>query len=392
MTTFSTLTTLPADPIYGMQVVFKSDKRPNRINLSIGVCQEPNGKIVKFQAVSKAEEKLYSQHPSKEYLPIIGYAPFITKAIEVVCGNSEKPLLGMQTVGGTGALYIASKLLLQANVKEIFIPGPSWPNHRQLFESAGLKVTSYAYYDQVQAKLDFPALIEAISQMPEGSAILLQASCHNPTGVDPSMAEWAILSDLILKKRLVPLFDLAYQGLGTSLEGDSESIRLFLEAGHEMMVATTFAKNLGLYNERVGALIIHSSQKTLASIESHAKSIARTCYSSPPAHGAQVAALLFQDEELTAMWKSELETIRNQLSKQRQILFEALTQKNPPFAFEHLMTTSGLFCLFDLTEKEVIQLREKNALYVALDGRVCLAAITEEKAEIAANAFYELRR
>jgi aspartate/tyrosine/aromatic aminotransferase len=392
MTKFSTLTKLPADPIYGMQVVFKSDPRPNKINLSIGVCQEPDGKTVKFEAVTQAEEELSSQDLSKEYLPIIGYAPFITKAIELVCGAPSKPLFGMQTVGGTGALYIASKLLLRSGVKEIFIPTPSWPNHHLLFEAAGLIVTNYPYYDQSQAKLDFPALIKAIEKMPEESAILLQASCHNPTGIDPTIAEWKVLSDLILKRKLIPLFDLAYQGLGTNLERDAEPIRLFLEAGHEMMVATTFAKNFGLYNDRAGALIVHSSKEAIECLESHAKRIARTCYSSPPAHGAHIAAFLLQDHKLTAMWKNELQRVCAQLRTQREILFEALRQKNPPFAFDHLMHTNGLFCLFDLSEKDVLQLREKEALYVALDGRICLSAITEEKATRIANAFYELNR
>lgn len=395
MTKFSTLTKLPADPIYGMQAIFKSDQRQNKINLSIGVCQEPNGKIVKFKAVTKAEERLHSQNASKEYLPIVGYQPFAKEAIELVCGASAKKaphsLFGMQTVGGTGALYIAAKVLLNSGVNKIFIPEPSWPNHRQLFEAADLTVIDYPYYDPSKAQLDFSSLIEAINQMPEESAILLQASCHNPTGIDPTTAQWKILSDLILKRKITPLFDLAYQGLGTDLDKDAESIRLFLEAGHEMMIATTFAKNFGLYNDRVGALIVHSSQDALERLESHAKSIARTCYSSPPAHGAQIATILLQDEELKALWQSQLQETRNQLRTQREILFTALQQKKPPFAFEHLMHTNGLFCLFDLSNKQVLQLREEHALYVALDGRICLAAITEERAKVVASAFYELR-
>ena len=340
--------------------------------------------------MSKAEERLHLKNLSKEYLPITGYLPFCKQAITLVCGETTKPLFSMQTVGGTGALYIAAKVLLHANIKEIFISEPSWPNHRQLFEAAGLKVSTYPYYDRDKAELDFPGLIEAISKMPKESAILLQASCHNPTGIDPTPAQWKTLSDLILEKQITPLFDLAYQGLGSTLDEDSQSIRLFLAAGHEMMIATTLAKNFGLYNELAGALIVHSSQDAIICLESHAKAIARSCYSSPPAHGAQIATFLLEDEELKMLWHHELETTRKQLQLQREILFSALQKKNPPFAFEHLMRTNGLFCLFGLSNAQVIQLREEHAIYVALDGRICIAAITEERAERISQAFCEL--
>lgn len=387
---FSILTKLPTDPIYGMQVTFKSDPRPNKINLSIGVCQDPTGKVIKFEATTKAEEQLHLQKLSKEYLPIVGYQPFCKHIAEVVCGKSANPLFSMQTVGGTGALYVAAKLLLNANIKEIFISEPTWPNHRQLFEASGLQVRTYPYYDRSRAAIDFDAMIDAIKKMPKESAILLQASCHNPTGVDPTPEQWTILSDLILERQITPLFDLAYQGLGESLEKDSTSIRLFLEAGHELLVATTLAKSLGLYNERVGALIASSSKEALECLESHAKVIARCCYSSPPAHGAQIAACLFSDNELVALWNSELEKTRKQLRHQRELLFTSLQKNRPPFAFDHLMHTNGLFCLFDLSERQVHELREKHAIYVALDGRICLAAITEKNVDTITQAFCEL--
>src|SRR5437588_19331 len=148
ITKFSTLTKLTPDPIYGMQVIFKADPRAHKINLSIGVCQEPNGKIVKFNAMTKAEERLHLKNLSK------GYLPFCQQVSKLVCGDTTKPLFSMQTIGGTGALYVAAKVLLHSNIKEIFISEPSWPNHRQLFESAGLKVSTYPYYDRDKAELD----------------------------------------------------------------------------------------------------------------------------------------------------------------------------------------------------------------------------------------------
>lgn len=388
---FNSLTLLPSDPIYGMQALYKADERPSKINLSIGICLNEQGKLLRFKALEEAESRVFKKSPSKEYLPITGLASFCEKAQKLIVGDRpQDDFFSAQTVGGTGALFVAGQLLVKAGIKQVFIPEPSWPNHKQLFEAAGLTVTSYPYYDKANICLEFDKMVEAVANMPVDSAIVLQASCHNPTGIDPTANQWQILSTHILQKQILPIFDLAYLGLGDGIQEDAQGIQTFLNDGHDMFICTTFAKSMGLYNDRLGLLSIKMPKTQLDILASHVRSIARTCYSSPPAAGAHLAAEILSDSTLAQMWKDELNHTRLRLQTQRSMLFKEMQNHSCKIPFEHLLQTKGLFCLLDVPPEKVITLRENDGIYIALDGRISLAAITNENAAVIAKGLSKL--
>ena len=388
---FNSLTLLPADPIYGMQALYKADKRPNKINLSIGICLDEQSKLLRFKALVEAEARVFHKSPSKEYLPITGHASYCEQAQKIVLGDHPAgDFFSAQTVGGTGALYVAGQLLVKAGVKEVHIPEPTWPNHKQLFEAAGLKVTSYPYYDKANICLEFDKMMQTISNMPKDSVIVLQASCHNPTGIDPTIEQWQALSSLIKQKQILPIFDLAYLGLGNGVQEDAQGIRIFLKDGHDMFICTTFAKSMGLYNDRLGLLSIKMPSDKLNILASHVRSIARTCYSSPPACGAHLANEILADAELKNMWTNELNATRMRLGTQRTMLYNALKTHGCKVPFEHLLQTKGLFCLLDIPPEKVAKLRDDSGIYIALDGRISLAAITKENVETIAIGLSKL--
>ena len=98
-------------------------------------------------------------------------------------------------------------------------------------------------------------MIETLSKAPEGSIVLLHACAHNPSGVDPTQQQWREIAEVIQKQKLFPFFDSAYQGFASGdLEKDAFQIRLFHDMGLQMIVTQSFAKNFGLYGERVGAI------------------------------------------------------------------------------------------------------------------------------------------
>jgi aspartate/tyrosine/aromatic aminotransferase len=67
------------------------------------------------------------------------------------------------------------------------------------------------------------------------------------------------------KNSLIPFFDSAYQGFATGdLEKDAWPIRYFIQQGFQMIIAQSFAKNMGLYGERVGALHVVAACKDTA--------------------------------------------------------------------------------------------------------------------------------
>jgi aspartate aminotransferase len=57
----------------------------------------------------------------------------------------------------------------------------------------------------------------------------------------------------VRRKGWLPLFDFAYQGFARGLEEDAEGLRAFAALHKELLVASSYSKNFGLYNERVGA-------------------------------------------------------------------------------------------------------------------------------------------
>src|SRR4029077_1868428 len=121
-------------------------------------------------------------------------------------------------------------------------------------------------------------------------------------------------------RRLIPFLDLAYQGFGENLAADVVAIRQVAEALPEVLIATSYSKNLGLYRERVGALIVVSDEVSRADAAySHMLQIARSIYSMPPDHGAAIAACIFADPQLRESWISELAGMRTRIQDMRGV-------------------------------------------------------------------------
>ena len=128
-------------------------------------------------------------------LPIEGHAAFRRLSAELVLGG-ESPSLRegrvatLQTLSGTGALSVAAAALHRVGgIEDIFVPSPSWGNHTPIFTGAGLRVHAYSYLDERGTGLDFAAMARELAALPEGSAVLMHACAHNPTGVDPSVEQ-----------------------------------------------------------------------------------------------------------------------------------------------------------------------------------------------------------
>ena len=98
-------------------------------------------------------------------------------------------------------------------MKRVWVSNPSWPNHKSVFNSAGLEVREYAYYDAASHALDFDGLLASLSEARAGDVVLFHGCCHNPTGIDPTLEQWEQLAKLSVEKGWLPLFDFAYRAL-----------------------------------------------------------------------------------------------------------------------------------------------------------------------------------
>merc|ERR1712018_702409 len=206
-------------------------------------------------SVRKAEEKILTSLMNKEYAAIGGEPEYGRLSANLAFGDgnsivAEGRNVTVQCISGTGSLRVGANFLSAwfPGNKTIYLPKPSWGNHTPFFKHAGVKVDGYRYYDPKTCGLDFAAACEDISKIPENSIILLHACAHNPTGVDPKPEQWKELSQLVKSRKLYAFFDMAYQGFASGdVDADAFAIRQFLEDGHNICLAQSYAKNMGLW-------------------------------------------------------------------------------------------------------------------------------------------------
>jgi aspartate aminotransferase len=370
------------DPILGLTAAFNADKRTMKVNLSVGLYRTADLKTPIMGCVKKAEAELLELEKSKEYLPIDGEKNYLELVGKLVFGDffwsqSSKRICAVQTVGGTSALRIGGEFLKQEGIAQaIYLSSPTWPNHRGVFLKCGMQVENYPYYNLKKHELDFDELYAFLSKLSQHSIIMMHASCHNPTGADLTLDQWKKLSALFLSKKLIPFFDLAYQGIDQGLEEDAKAIRLFGQEGHEMLIACSFSKNFSLYSERVGALlVVGESHKVAEHVLSKIKTIVRTNYSNPPKHGAYVVAHILGSQKLKAEWEVELTVMRERIIEMRKAFVDALVAKSRDVDFSFLKNRSGMFSFCGLSEQQVKHLIEEYGIYMTSDGRINIAGL-----------------
>ncbi|NRH22031.1 amino acid aminotransferase [Pantoea stewartii] len=382
---FESISAAPADPILGLADLFRADDRPNKINLGIGVYKDETGKTPVLTSVKKAEQYLLENETSKNYLSIDGLPDFAHCTQELLFGKgnaliSAGRVRSAQTPGGTGALRVAADFLAtQTSVKRVWVSNPSWPNHKNVFNAAGLEVCEYSYYDAVNHTLDFDSMLASLKEVKAGDVVLFHGCCHNPTGIDPTAEQWQQLAALSKANGWLPLFDFAYQGFARGLEEDAAGLRLFAASHQELIVASSYSKNFGLYNERVGAITLVASDAATADIAfSQVKYTIRANYSNPPSHGAAVVATILGNDALRTIWQQELSDMRQRIQRMRQLFVNTLAEKGAQQDFSFIIKQNGMFSFSGLTKDQVIRLREEFGVYAVNSGRVNVAGMTPD--------------
>ncbi|NKG32937.1 Aminotransferase [Erwinia rhapontici] len=382
---FERIAAAPADPILGLADLFRADDRTNKINLGIGVYKDETGKTPVLTSVKKAEQYLLENETTKNYLSIDGIADFGRCTQELLFGADSALISNhrartAQTPGGTGALRIAADFIAtQTSAKRIWVSNPSWPNHKNVFAAAGLEVCEYNYYDAAQHALDFDGLLNSLSAAQAGDIVLFHGCCHNPTGIDPTATQWAQLAELSLAKGWLPLFDFAYQGFARGLEEDAEGLRAFAASHQELIVCSSYSKNFGLYNERVGAFTLVAADAAIVDTAfSQVKATIRANYSNPPAHGAAVVATILGNSALRALWEQELTSMRERIQRMRQLFVNTLQEKGAKGDFSFIIDQNGMFSFSGLTKDQVVRLRDEFGVYAVNSGRVNVAGMTPD--------------
>lgn len=379
MAAFDKLEEVPGDPILDLTLAYKEDVRTSKVNLGVGAYKDSDGHSLVLNCVRNAEQMILEQHLDKEYPPISGLQSFIDASILLVFGKNCDPkrIFGAQTLGGTGALRVAGEFLAKNRIcSKIYLSDPTWGNHLSIFHNSGLELDTYNYYDSPQKGVNFQALCDSVQQMPQRSAILLQPCCHNPTGTDLSFQQWEELSRLIKERQLFPFFDLAYQGFDQGLEEDAKVVRMFFEHHPEMIVASSYSKNMGLYGERAGHLAVCcESEKNAHAVGSLVKRLIRSNYSMPPLHTGRIVSTILNTESLRNEWVEELANIRGRINETRRNLVAGLLQKTKSKDYQYLANQRGMFSFSGMSPEQTHQLKSERGIYMLKNGRINIAGL-----------------
>jgi aspartate/tyrosine/aromatic aminotransferase len=381
---FENLQQAPPDPILGLTDAFKRDPNPAKINLGVGVFQDESGKTPTLECVKRAEARLLEQGAAKTYLPIEGAAEYGKHVRSLLFGDGDARVgdgraVSAHTPGGTGGLRVAGDLAkARLGLSRVLLSDPTWANHQAIFQAAGLAVDSYPYYDPQTHGLAFERMLDALGRAGPSDLVLLHTCCHNPSGVDPSPEQWRALADVAQRRGFLTLFDFAYQGFGDGLEQDAAPVRLFAERGLELMICSSFSKNFGLYNERVGALTLlaHDKQAGERAL-SQLKATIRSNYSNPPTHGGAIVQTVLGDAELSALWRRELDGMRESIAHMRRLFVEGLKHKGVSQDFSFITRQKGMFSFLGISPEQVDRLRDEFGIYVVRSGRANVAGMSE---------------
>ena len=386
---FGALAAQPADALLALIGAFRSDLRADKIDVGVGVYRDLEGRTPVLRAVKEAERRLVEGQPSKGYLGPEGDVGYFDALKPIIFGefDFDERLSGLQTPGGTGALRLAAELIARARPgARIWVGNPTWPNHPPILKAAGLVVADYEHFDVVTQTLTIDRMLDALSDAAPGDVALLHGCCHNPTGADLDVDQWTAVATLLRDRGVLPLIDLAYQGLGTGLEEDALGTRIMLDIVGEGLVAHSCDKNFGLYRERVGALYaLSESSEQSHIVQSNLLSLTRANWSMPPDHGAAIVRVILEDAALNADWRTELAEMRDRIQQIRDLLAQA----DPALA--PLANQRGMFSALPLSVGDVARLREMHGIYMPSSGRINLAGLTPETVVPFVDALASLR-
>ncbi|QRI63328.1 aspartate/tyrosine/aromatic aminotransferase [Shinella sp. PSBB067] len=388
---FDALTRQPDDPLLALIGLFRADERAGKVDLGVGVYRDETGVTRVFRAVKEAERRLVETQQTKAYVGPEGDPVFLERLWALTTGEAGRgrATAALQTPGGSGALRLAADLMARMGTKGVWLGLPTWPNHASIFKAAGLEVITYPFFDVPAQAVLFDRMIEALSGAAPGDAVLLHASCHNPTGANLNAEQWRAISALVAERGLLPVVDIAYQGYGRGLDEDAAGLRTLLAAVPEALVAVSCSKSFGLYRERTGAIYaVCGSADTALSVRTNLAALARTSYSMPPDHGAAVVGMILGDEALTADWKAELESMRLRIASIRERLAAGLSKRWQ--VLTAIRDQEGMFSLLPLEEADVLKLRAEHAIYMPTSGRINIAGLKTAEVDAVIEKFLSL--
>ncbi|XP_072935606.1 aspartate aminotransferase, cytoplasmic [Epargyreus clarus] len=399
MSRFQVVEQGPPIEVFQLNKLCVEDTYKNKVNLGVGAYRDEHGKPWVLPVVRKMEKKMAEDETLlHEYLPVLGIEQFCAASVSMLLGQdnpviAEGRAFGVQTLSGTGSLRVGAELLNKhLKYTTFYYSNPTWENHHLVFVNSGFtQPRTYRYWNEKTRAIDFDGLIEDLSSAPENSVVILHACAHNPTGIDPTREQWEKIADVMQERKLFPFFDSAYQGFASGdLDNDAWAVRYFVSRGFELVCAQSYAKNFGLYNERVGNLaVVVSDASTVAPLKSQLTWVVRGMYSNPPAHGARVVASVLADKALFDEWRDHIKLMSSRVIQMREALRATLIKLGTPGNWDHIVKQIGLFSYTGLSRRQCEHLIQQHHVYLLRSGRINICGLNPDNVEHVARAIHD---
>ncbi|GEO28049.1 aminotransferase [Alicyclobacillus acidoterrestris] len=362
---------------------YKQDPRTDKLNLTVGVYTNESGCCPILDSVRESEYFRVKNQTSKASFNVPGSTEY-QQAVRTMLFPTQKSssedsnVQVVQTLGASGALHLAGRLINYYSPNaQIWLSLPTWENHPAVLNSHMGGFGYYRYQPANQEQLCIETILEDLKSAKPGDFVLLHACCHNPTGIDPTLSQWAILADFCAERKLIPLFDFAYQGFAHSIQQDAELFVTFRERVDMFLICSSFSKNMGIYDERTGAMtLVFKDTNRLADWYKTIKILIRSSYSMPPTHGSFIVSHIINDSFRFARWQQELADMRNDLQRRRSILFSEMTKHG---IIDRILTyrqQQGMFLCLNLSEQIIDTLRDEYGIYILDSGRMSIASLS----------------
>ncbi|RJE80396.1 amino acid aminotransferase [Paracoccus sp. JM45] len=371
---------------------FKADTRQGKIDLGVGVYKDPQGVTPVMRAVKAAEQRIWETQTTKSYTVLAGEAEYRNSMAQMILGEVPADrLASVATVGGTGAIRQALELARMANPDvTVFVSNPTWPNHLSIMKFMGLPMVEYAYFDAETRGVDFEAMKADLAKAKKDDIVLLHGCCHNPTGANLTIEQWAEVAEILEKSGAIPMIDLAYQGFGDGLDADAAGTRLIASRLPQVLIAASCSKNFGIYRERTGILMVLTNDTTTRDMTQGSLAfLNRQTYSFPPDHGARIVGTILTDNDLRADWAAELEDVRNTMLGLRTQLASELRQLSGSDRFDFIEHHRGMFSRLGATPAQVETLKRDAGIYMVGDSRLNIAGLNSDTVPVLARAIVE---
>ncbi|MAM62099.1 amino acid aminotransferase [Maritimibacter sp. UBA3975] len=390
---FEHLNAQAQDKIMALMVEYREDPRDTKVDLGVGVYKDPTGNTPVMRAVKAAEKQLWEAETTKSYTALGGDPAFVKALSGLVLGGAveEDLLAGAAQPGGTGAIHQALELVKMANPDAtVWVSDPTWPNHLSIIKHLKMTMKPYRYFDDETRAVDFSGMMADLDGVRPGDVVILHGCCHNPTGANINLEQWREVTELLSKKGVLPLIDIAYQGFGDGLEADAAGVRHVASTLPETLIAASCSKNFGVYRERTGLLMaVSPDDKMTAVTQQNLTHLNRQNFSFPPDHGARVVQMILDDPALRTEWETELEDVRLTMLGLRTQLAEALQARTGSDRFGFIAEHRGMFSRLGATPEQVADMKERHGIYMVGDSRMNIAGLNKDTVDILADAIVD---